>query len=111
MAGVWNSALKTGWIKTVIHTIHAAQEVAEPRHRRTVAALGLIWQQALERRQNQLPWEAMALVADGVQNFLATGERPELDDPEELRDALDSLKAYTEFQPDRFDRRLINSRL
>ena len=64
---------------------------------------------ALVRHRYHPLWEELDWVADAVQQFLDTGDRAALGDPDTLRSALERLEAYNEFQPDRFDRRAINA--
>ena len=53
---------------------------------------------------------ALERIAEAVQGFLDTGDRAAIGDPDTLRAALERLEAYNAFQPDRFDRRVINAR-
>ncbi len=50
-------------------------------------------------------------MAEAVQRFLATKERASLGDLYELEEALDRIRAYQDFDPERFDRRQLNAEL
>ena len=54
----------------------------------------------------------LALMAETLQRFLDSGgDRKALGNRDELRDALDRVTAYQDFQPQRFDRRQANRQL
>jgi hypothetical protein len=54
----------------------------------------------------------LALMAETLQRFLDSGgDRKALGNRDELRDALDRVTAYQDFQPSRFDRRQANRQL
>ena len=51
-------------------------------------------------------------MAEAVQRFLdSDGDRQAIGDLDELREAIDRVEAYQDFQPDRFDRRALNRQL
>ena len=68
------------------------------------------YQRASVRHRYDPPLEALERIAEAVQGFLDTGDCAAIGDPDTLRAALERLEAYNEFQPDRFDRRVINAR-
>ena len=52
------------------------------------------------------------IMAEAMGRFLdADGNRHAIGDPDELREAVDRVKAYQDFQPDKFNRRELNRRL
>jgi hypothetical protein len=61
------------------------------------------------------PLEAMQVVAEAINTLLEadpqTSVREALGDLDEFREAVDRLDTYTQFQPDHFDRRAINTQL
>jgi hypothetical protein len=51
-------------------------------------------------------------MAEAVQRFLdSDGDPQAIGDLDELREAIDRVEAYQDFQPDRFDRRALNRQL
>ena len=51
-------------------------------------------------------------MAEAIRRFLdSDGNRHTIGDLDELREAVDRVKAYRDFQPDKFDRRELNRRL
>ena len=87
-------------------------------HRRkpSCAAGRLRWSlglsQATGLAQNHLPIDELNIMAEAVQRFLdSDGDRHAIGDLDELREAVDRVKAYQDFQPDRFDRRELNRQL
>ena len=72
----------------------------------------LAYLQQLERHRYEFPFEELGKIAKAVGRWLdAGGGRQALGDLKELREAVDRVSAYQEFQPRRFDRREINRRL
>jgi hypothetical protein len=73
------------------------------------------YMERLEQHRLYLPLEAMVVVADAISTLLEadpqTSVRAALGDLDDLREAVDRLEAYQAFQPDHFDRGLINKRL
>jgi Plasmid pRiA4b ORF-3-like protein len=66
----------------------------------------------LDWHRSHLPLEALNLMAEAVQRFLdSDGDPPAIGDLDELREAIDRVEAYQDFQPDRFDRRALNRQL
>jgi hypothetical protein len=69
----------------------------------------------LEQHRLSPPLEAMAVVADAISTLLhtdpQTSVRAALGDLEALREAVDCLDTYQQFQPEYFDRREINTQL
>ena len=52
------------------------------------------------------------IMAETIRRFLdSNGDRCPIGDLGELREAVDRVKAYQDFQPDKFDRRELNLRL
>ena len=51
-------------------------------------------------------------MAEAVQRLLdSDGDRKAIGDLDELREAVERVEAYQEFQPERFDRRQVNRQL
>jgi len=51
-------------------------------------------------------------MAEAMRGFLdSDGDRHAIGDLDELREAVERVKAYQDFQPDRFDRRELNRKL
>ena len=66
----------------------------------------------LNRRRHEWPMDDLALMAETLQRFLDSGgDRKALGNRDELRDALDRVTAYQDFQPQRFDRPQANRQL
>ena len=66
----------------------------------------------LDQHTPDLPLEDLALLAEALQRLLDSGgERKAIGDLAALRDALDRVTAYQDFQPNRFHRREANRRL
>lgn len=62
--------------------------------------------------RHRYPFEAVAIVAEAVQRLLdSEGDRKAIDDLDELRESLERVEAYENFQPDRFERRQVNQQL
>jgi hypothetical protein len=65
--------------------------------------------------QHDVPLDAMATVATALKRILeANGQtliRQVMGGPETLREAVDQLDAYLQFQPEHFDRRDVNALL
>jgi hypothetical protein len=66
----------------------------------------------LDWHGSHLPLEELNLMAEAVRRFLdSDGDRQAIGDLDELREAIDRVEAYQDFQPDRFDRRTLNRQL
>jgi hypothetical protein len=66
----------------------------------------------LDRHTYQLPIEELGIMAEAMQRFLDfDGDRHAIGDLDELREAVDRVKAYQDFQPGKFDRRKLNAQL
>jgi Plasmid pRiA4b ORF-3-like protein len=64
----------------------------------------------LDRRR--YPFEELAVMAETVQRLLASdGDRRAIGDLDELREAVERVEAYQEFQPERFERHQVNRQL
>ena len=62
--------------------------------------------------QHRCPIEDLAVLAEAMQRLLdSDGDRQAIGDLDELREALQRVEAYQEFQPNRFDRREANRQL
>ena len=62
--------------------------------------------------QHRYPFQDMAVIAQDVQRMLdCDGDRKANGDLDELREAVEGMEAYHEFQPQRFERRQVNHRL
>lgn len=72
----------------------------------------LAYLQRLDRHRYEFPFEELRKIAKAVGRWLdAGGGRQALDDLEELREALERVSEYQEFQPRRCGLREINRRL
>ena len=62
--------------------------------------------------KNHLPIDELNIIAEAMERFLdSDGNRHAIGDLDELREAVDRVKDYQDFQPDKFDRRELNRRL
>jgi Plasmid pRiA4b ORF-3-like protein len=60
----------------------------------------------LDRHKYQPPIEELGIMAEAVQQFLdSDGNRHAIGDLDELRETVDRVRAYQDFQPGKFDRR------
>lgn len=73
------------------------------------------YMERLDQHRLYPPFEAMGVVADAISTLLnadpQTSVRAALGDLEELREAVDCLDTYQQFQPEYFDRRELNAQL
>jgi hypothetical protein len=66
----------------------------------------------LDWHRSNLPVDELNIIAEAMGRFLdADGNRHAIGDLDELREAIDRVKAYQDFQPDKFDQRELNRRL
>src|ERR1700726_493823 len=66
----------------------------------------------LDWHRSHLPIDELKIMAEAIRRFLdSDGNRHAIGDLDELREAVDRVKAYQDFQPDRFDRRELNRQL
>jgi hypothetical protein len=66
----------------------------------------------LDWHRSHLPIDELNIMVEAVRRFVdADGNRHAVGDLDELRDAVDRVKDYQDFQPDKFDRRELNRRL
>jgi hypothetical protein len=66
----------------------------------------------LDWHRSHLPIDELNIMAEAMRQFLdSDGDRHAIGDLDELREAVDRVKAYQDFQPDRFDRRELNRQL
>ena len=66
----------------------------------------------LDWHRSHLPIDELNIMAEAIRRFLdSDGNRHTIGDLDELREAVDRVKAYRDFQPDKFDRRELNRRL
>jgi pRiA4b ORF-3-like protein len=71
----------------------------------------LAYLEQLDRYAFHPPIEDLSLLADAVGRFLESGDRKLIGYLDELREALEHIEAYRQFQPDHFDRRKVNGQL
>jgi hypothetical protein len=72
----------------------------------------LAYLQRLDRHRHEFPFEALETMAESMQSWLNPGgDRRAMGDLEELREAIERVAAYQEFQPYRFHRREVNRQL
>ena len=66
----------------------------------------------LDWHKSHLPIDELNIMAKAMRRFLdSDGDRQAIGDLDELREAVDRVKAYQDFQPDKFDRRELNRQL
>jgi Plasmid pRiA4b ORF-3-like protein len=66
----------------------------------------------LNWQRSHLPIGELGIMAEAIRRFLdSNGARCAIGDLDELREAVDRVKAYQDFQPDKFERRELNLRL
>ena len=66
----------------------------------------------MDRHKYKPPIEELGIMAEAMQRFLdSDGDRRAIGDLDELREAVDRVKAYQDFQPGKFDRRELNRQL
>jgi hypothetical protein len=66
----------------------------------------------LDRHKYRLPIEELGIMAEAMHRFLdSDGDRHAIGDLDELREAVDRVRAYQDFQPGKFDRRKLNAQL
>jgi Plasmid pRiA4b ORF-3-like protein len=66
----------------------------------------------MDWHKSHLPIDELNIIAEAMERFLDfDGDRQAIGDLDELREAVDCVKAYEDFQPDRFDRRELNRQL
>jgi hypothetical protein len=66
----------------------------------------------LDRYRSHLPIDELNIMAEAMRRFLdSDGDRQAIGDLDELREAVDCVQAYHDFQPEKFDRRELNRRL
>jgi hypothetical protein len=62
--------------------------------------------------RHRYPFEGVAVLAEAVQLlFDSEGDRKAIGDLDELREAMERVEAYEEFQPNQFERRQVNRQL
>jgi Plasmid pRiA4b ORF-3-like protein len=71
----------------------------------------LAYLEQLDQYASQPPIEDLSLLADAVGRYLESGDRKLIGDFDDLREALERIEAYRQFQPDHFDRRRVNRQL
>ena len=72
----------------------------------------LDYHKRLDWHRSHLPIDELSIMAEAIRRFLdSDGNRHTIGDLDELREAVDRVKAYRDFQPDKFDRRELNRRL
>jgi hypothetical protein len=66
----------------------------------------------LDWHRSHLPIDEMLITVEAMRRILdSDGDRHAIGDLDELREAADRVKAYQDFQPDRFNRRELNLQL
>ena len=66
----------------------------------------------LDWHRSHLPIDEMLIMVEAMRRILdCDGERHAIGDLDELREAVDRVKPYRDFQPDRFNRRELNLQL
>jgi hypothetical protein len=66
----------------------------------------------LDWHRSHVPIDELNIMAEAIRQFLdSDGNLHAKGDLDELREAVDRVKAYQDFQPDKFDRRELNRRL
>ena len=63
----------------------------------------------LNWQRSHLPIDELGIMAEAMRRFLdSDGDRCAIGDLDKLREAVDRMKAYQDFQPDKFERRQLN---
>jgi hypothetical protein len=66
----------------------------------------------LDWHRSHLPIDELNIMVEAMRRFLdSDGDRHATGDLDELREAVDRVKAYQDLQPDKLDRRELNRRL
>ena len=66
----------------------------------------------MDWHRSHLPIDELHIMAEAIRRFLdSDGDRHAIANLDELREAVDRVKAYQDFQPERFDRRELNRQL
>ncbi len=86
-----------------------------PHHPRTAGGPGRIWSGSISIAYHP-PLDAMGVVADAISALLEADPQTSVREAAgrsrtTLREAVDCLEAYQQFQPEHFDRRTINTQL
>jgi hypothetical protein len=88
---------------------HASTE-GELRRRKIVLEPWIL--KRLDWHRSHLPIDEMLIMVEAMRRILDfDGDRHAIGDLDELREAVDRVKAYQDFQPDRFNRRELNLQL
>ena len=89
---------------------HPVSVEAELRRPKTALEPWIL--ERLDWHRSHLPIDELNIMAEAMRRFLdSDGNRHAIGDLDELREAVDRVKAYQDFQPDRFDQRELNRRL
>ena len=66
----------------------------------------------MDWHRSHLPIDELHIMAEAIRRFLdSDGDRHAIANLDELREAVDRVKAYQDFQPGKFDRRELNRQL
>ena len=88
-----------------------ASAEAELRRPKTALEPGIIKSASIVTSISS-PIEELGIMAEAMRRFLdSDGNRHAVGDLDELREAVDRVKAYQDFQPGKFDRRKLNRQL
>ena len=91
---------------------HPVSAEAELRRPNTALEPWIILIKQLDWHTRHLPIDELNIMAEAMRRFLDSDDnRHAIGDLDELREAVDRVKAYQDFQPDKFDRRELNRRL
>ena len=91
--------------------LHPVSAEAEQRRPKTALEPWIILSSWIWHTSH-LPIDELNIMAEAMRRFLdSDGNRHAIGDLDELREAVDRVKAYQDFQPDKFDRRELNRRL
>jgi len=75
-------------------------------------AFRLDYLERLDWHRSHLTIDEFNIMVEAMRRFLdSDGNRHAIGDLDELREAVERVKTYQDFQPDKFDRRELNSRL
>jgi len=92
----------------LFHPVSAEAELRRPK----TALEALDYLKRLDWHTSHLPIDELNIMAEAMRRFLdSDGNRHAIGDLDELREAVDRVKAYQDFQPDKFDQRELNRRL
>jgi len=112
------NAERSGVLEEGVVRVHLRQRM-ELCHHGTSSQSQIIWEiqshliwNLTDWHKSHLPIDELNIMAKAMRRFLdSDGDRQAIGDLDELREAVDRVKAYQDFQPDRFNRRELKLQL